>query len=75
MECVIDDNMYQNNPNMIQWHTSASQMIPRALQSQNQPNFPANKNKKMVSMKGSMSTEFNHNFGSRLIGESEDRFG
>lgn len=68
------DMNYHNNHGYMHWAPNASQMMPSALQSQVHPSMTM-KNKKMASMKGSMSTEFNYNFGSKLITEPEDRFG
>jgi hypothetical protein len=67
------DVAYQGNPAYLQWPSHGSQMIPSALQGQH-PGMRGNK-QKLSSMKGSMSTEFNYNFGSKLIAEPEDRFG
>lgn len=65
---------YHNSPSYNQWEPNTAQMIPLALQSQRNSNVKM-KPKNMTSMKGSMSTQFNYNFGSKLINENEDRFG
>ena len=53
------------------WQSNAS-MIPSALQSQHQEGMPMKK--KAANMKGSMSTEFVCNFGSKLLNDNEDKF-
>lgn len=58
----------------MQWHSSGSQMIPRALQSQASGVMPM-KGKRTANIKGSMSTQFNYNFGAKLINDQDDRFG
>jgi len=69
------DMGHQNNQPYRQWQNTGSQMIPSALQQVKHSQNTQREKQKFSSMKGSMSTEFNYNFGSRLIGESEDRFG
>lgn len=60
-----------NNPNYHKWQNNGSQMIPSALQSQVQE--PQSIKRKTGNMKGSMSTEFNYNFGERLTSEADQR--
>jgi hypothetical protein len=71
---VQQQEMGYTNPQYVQWHGSGSQMIPQALQTQQQISMPA-KAKRGSNMKGSMSTEFQYNFGSTLIKENDDIYG
>ena len=64
----------QNNQNYMQWQNSTSQMsqmIPSALQAQHQEGIPLKKGS--TNMKGSMSTEFNYNFTSKLLNDNEEK--
>jgi len=60
------DGNYANQKYM-QWQNSGSQMIPSALQAQ----VPMKK--KAGNMKGSVSTEFNYNFGEKLTNDNEEK--
>lgn len=70
----VQPEMGYTNPQYMQWHGNGSQMIPQALQSHQQISMPV-KAKKASNIKGSMSTEFHYNFGSKLINEPDDRYG
>ena len=56
-----------------QWSASQTHMVPSALQTQPQYNpRMAMNSKKTGGMKSSMSTEFNYNFGSKMISEPQN---
>jgi len=58
--------------NYMQWQGNASQMIPSALQGHRQEGMPMKK--KAANMKGSMSTEFNYNFGGKLLNDNDEKY-
>ena len=60
--------VFPKSTSYMQPNASTNHMIPSALRTQPQPSFPVMRVKPM-------STEFNYNFGSKLINENEDKFG
>lgn len=60
--------VFPKSTSYMQPNANANHMIPSALRTQAQPSFPAMRAKPM-------STEFNYNFGSKLINENENNFG
>lgn len=71
-----DITSYSNHPTYGggQWSASQNHMIPSALQPHHSMHINMNP-KKMSGIKGSQSTEFKGHFGSKMISETENKFG